>query len=146
VSDKPIEDALGEGISRRRMLKRIGAGAAIAWTAPVLTSIRTPAFAQGAYPCPGTDWNCGDPIQECGTPVPGTICVCDVNTEGDTVCWNDFSCGDPRATTCASSSDCTDPSFPNCVTTCCGQTCGPNCGTAQAKVGSKMAGKTAAGR
>ncbi len=34
-----------EGISRRRMLKRIGAGAAIAWSAPVLTSFRAPAFA-----------------------------------------------------------------------------------------------------
>src|SRR5919198_2408894 len=38
------------------MLKRIGAGAAIAWTAPVLTSMRTPAFAQsgcGPEPCTG---------------------------------------------------------------------------------------------
>ena len=40
-------DVPEEGVSRRRMLKRIGAGAAVAWTAPILTSIRTPAFAQG---------------------------------------------------------------------------------------------------
>jgi len=39
------------GISRRRMLKRIGAGAAVAWSAPVLTSLRTPAFAQGSPVC-----------------------------------------------------------------------------------------------
>jgi hypothetical protein len=38
-------------ISRRAMLKRIGAGAAIAWSAPVLSSFRTPAFAQ--YPTVG---------------------------------------------------------------------------------------------
>jgi hypothetical protein len=42
-----------ESISRRRMLKRIGAGAAVAWTAPVLTSIRTPAFAA----TPACDWS-----------------------------------------------------------------------------------------
>src|SRR2546428_9685181 len=38
-------------VSRRRMLKRIGAGAAVAWTVPVLTSMRAPAFAQGSAPC-----------------------------------------------------------------------------------------------
>jgi hypothetical protein len=38
------------GISRRRMIKRIGAGAAVAWTAPVLMSVRVPAFAQSP-PC-----------------------------------------------------------------------------------------------
>jgi hypothetical protein len=43
------EDLQGAGgISRRRMLKRIGAGAAVAWTAPIITSVRTPAWAQ--YP------------------------------------------------------------------------------------------------
>ena len=41
------EDLQGAGgISRRRMLKRIGAGAAVAWTAPIITSVRVPAFAQ----------------------------------------------------------------------------------------------------
>jgi hypothetical protein len=37
-------------VSRRRMLKRIAAGAAVGWSAPVLSSVRTPAFAQ--YPPP----------------------------------------------------------------------------------------------
>jgi len=49
---EPVEPS--EGISRRRMLKRIGVGAAIAWTAPVLTSIHTPAFAASLGPC---DWS-----------------------------------------------------------------------------------------
>ena len=35
-----------ERISRRRILKRIGGGAVIAWSAPVLTSIRAPAYAE----------------------------------------------------------------------------------------------------
>src|SRR5438067_767610 len=39
------------------MLKRIGAGAAIAWAAPVVTSLHTPAFAQ--YECQG---QCGGGI------------------------------------------------------------------------------------
>jgi hypothetical protein len=39
-----------EGISRRRALKRIGAGAAIAWSAPIITTMRTSAFAQSAPP------------------------------------------------------------------------------------------------
>jgi hypothetical protein len=33
-------------IPRRKALKRLGAGAALAWTAPILTSLRVPAFAQ----------------------------------------------------------------------------------------------------
>src|SRR5207249_650607 len=32
-------------ISRRHLVKRIGAGAAVAWTAPVLLSLKVPAFA-----------------------------------------------------------------------------------------------------
>lgn len=42
------EELQAGGVSRRKMLKRIGAGAAVAWTAPIITSVRTPAWAQ--YP------------------------------------------------------------------------------------------------
>jgi CHRD domain len=34
------------GVSRRKMLQRIGAGVAVAWTAPIITSLKVPAFAQ----------------------------------------------------------------------------------------------------
>src|SRR6266508_1976272 len=37
-------------ISRRRMLKRIGVGTAVVWTVPVISSIRTTAFAASG-PC-----------------------------------------------------------------------------------------------
>jgi CHRD domain-containing protein len=47
----PEEPQVAGGVSRRRMLKRIGAGAAVAWTAPILTSVRTPAFAQASPSC-----------------------------------------------------------------------------------------------
>ena len=42
----PEEPQGAGGISRRRMLRRMGAGVAIAWTAPILTSVRVPAYAQ----------------------------------------------------------------------------------------------------
>ena len=42
----PEEPQGAGGISRRRMLKRVGAGVAVAWTAPILTSVRVPAYAQ----------------------------------------------------------------------------------------------------
>ena len=126
------EGAERHGISRRRMLKRIGAGAAVAWTAPVLTSIRTPAFAQypgacaGSEECPGRDW------------------ACDTNTEGQALCWNDYFCSDPRAHACSSSADCTDPIYSQCASTCCGTTCVPCCGT-MSRVRQRT-GKRASGR
>jgi hypothetical protein len=48
-----MDELAHKGVSRWSALKRIGAGAAIAWTASVLTSIRTPAFAQTAVCAPG---------------------------------------------------------------------------------------------
>lgn len=42
----PEESQGAGGISRRKMLKRVGAGAAVAWTAPILTSVSVPAYAQ----------------------------------------------------------------------------------------------------
>jgi hypothetical protein len=47
-------------ISRRSMLRRLGAASAVAWTAPVITSIRVPAFAQasggGGFPYGSCGW------------------------------------------------------------------------------------------
>lgn len=40
--DIPVDT---NAISRRRLIKRIGAGAAVAWTAPVLLSVKVPAYA-----------------------------------------------------------------------------------------------------
>jgi hypothetical protein len=50
VAVAPIEPSElpsdANAISRRRLIKRLGAGAAVAWSAPVLLSVRTPAFSQ----------------------------------------------------------------------------------------------------
>jgi hypothetical protein len=45
MSDEPIV-----GFDRREFLKKAGIGGAIAWTTPVLSSIRTPALAQTGTP------------------------------------------------------------------------------------------------
>jgi hypothetical protein len=121
---------LSDGVSRRRMLKRIGAGAAVAWTAPVLSSIRTPAFAQTSNQC--------DPGQTCD-PCP-VIQACHGNS--DCQCWASSTdqggacvctafvanCGDTPL--CPGGQPECDKQLPGstCVQTCCGQICTPACG------------------
>lgn len=121
-SDLPTSDL---GISRRRMLKRIGAGAAVAWSAPVLTSIRTPAFAQynGPSPCdPGNPCdlntpcnfaipcNNGNPSCNCWVLADRSACHCSIID----ACSNHPPCG--------SNADCPSD-MPFCVENCCGRLC-----------------------
>jgi hypothetical protein len=118
------------GLSRRHALKRIGIAGAVAWTAPVLSSIRTPAFAQSPPGC--APWECGDPIVECGSGCGGfPLCVCDVDVEGNSFCWDDYSC-DPLcgAIPCSTSLECAAIGSGNwrCITSCCGTSCAPPCG------------------
>jgi hypothetical protein len=100
-------------ISRRRMLKRVGAGAAVAWTAPVLTSIRTPAFAQsGACPNGCADILCFTEEQfKCND---DATCICTRTTENDCFC-GDGRCSCDSYSACRSSADC--PSGQKCA--CC---------------------------
>jgi len=89
-------------ISRRRMLKRIGAGAAVAWTVPIMSSIGTPAFAaSGACGCPPYD--CTNP-QTC----PNGICGCAPHHGGGgCVCFLAGFCNVPgNGDICASDADC----------------------------------------
>jgi hypothetical protein len=44
------EEAGRKGFTRRDLLKRGAVAGAIAWSAPVILSLRTPAFAQGSPP------------------------------------------------------------------------------------------------
>ena len=120
-------DERKDGISRRRMLTRIGAGAAVAWSAPVLMSIRTPAFGQGspvcAPGCPQCDFgeDCGPNCQCAGIPIE---CFC---SDGG-ACGEDFSI-------CETDADCeqyTGPGsrcapcvpFPECMESSCWSPCG----------------------
>lgn len=119
-----------DSISRRRLLKRIGAGAAIAWTAPVLTSLRTPAFGQATPICTDQDFVCDDPdsFVLCGTGNNDLDCFCEKGSGGQTICANDLFCDDARA--CASDGEC-PPDWICASNTCCpGGVCLPPCGQA----------------
>ncbi len=85
------------GITRRKMLKRMGAGAAVAWTVPVLTSIRTPAFAQASGVCAG-GCDCGTPSPCCGAPGGEYFC----HPVGGGKCFCSYIPGVP----CLSNADC----------------------------------------
>jgi hypothetical protein len=117
-----------EGISRRRMIKRIGAGAAVAWTAPILTTVRTPAFAQNIERCSAEDCGCSDP---CNFAIPcqgNPTCNCWVHASSR-VCVCQFfvgSCGDFGLCPGGSDTECAEGMC--CVDTCCGFTCAPACG------------------
>jgi hypothetical protein len=117
-----------EGISRRRMLKRIGAGAAVAWSAPVVTSLASPAFAQTptCTECAG-DFCFGQTI--CGSDDFGDCpCAQIVGNEANCFCYGDDFC--LNRTQCSQQSDCPDGQV--CVHTCCdaefGPVCFPACG------------------
>ncbi|MGH2787936.1 MAG: hypothetical protein ACRDJV_08500 [Actinomycetota bacterium] len=67
-------------IPRRKLLKRIGAGAAIVWSAPVLTSLTAPALAQNYGGLCRTCGCLGDPSNlECGSnPLLDCNCILSV--------------------------------------------------------------------
>jgi hypothetical protein len=140
-----------EPISRRRMLKRIAGGAAVAWSAPILTSLSTPAFAQYAcagqcapcFACSGGNCAAHPGAQYCAGP-PGTcgpdVCLCSQTAEGDCFCGDNGT--PPPPIDCVASADC--PGGWRCMTICGpgqgpeARNCDPNrkacvapCGTAQ---------------
>jgi hypothetical protein len=124
------EERIGNEISRRRMLKRIGAGAAIAWTAPVLTSLRSPAFGQRYVACtaPCTacfSTGCPPASSECGQIEGGPICLCSTTTEGGCFCGGDIACA--GTSNCTSSANC--PAGWACMSVCCLGCGGPGEGT-----------------
>ena len=128
--EEPRIDVSEDGIPRRKMLKRIGAGAAVAWTAPILTSIRAPAFAQSPRnpcppeSCPGNPCQSGACTQDLGCFIHGP------DTEGNSHCYQNIFCS--CVSPCSSSADCGPGQFcqPNtgcgaggvCLD-CCGQGC-----------------------
>ena len=131
MSDDHIDDVeegmAGRRISRRRMLQNIGVASAVAWTAPIVTSIGSKAFAAGSSTCQGNDWSCGQELIICGNGGDLGLCVCDLNENGSPVCWADYLCGSQYAKACTSNADCANTPYPVCLQTCCGQTCAPLC-------------------
>jgi len=135
-----MDDAQPTPVSRRRMLKRIGAGAAVAWSAPILTSMRVPAFAQYGGNCEPAKQFCGPPDPRCG--VPGVACplpngcavgACTLQLDNSCLCWDFAVCTSPNPI-CQSDADC-GPGFkcgpvdPSCMNLCAGNRgCFHQCG------------------
>jgi hypothetical protein len=103
-----MDDKQIDGISRRRLLKRLGAGATVAWSVPVLMSIRTPVYAQASPTCQPMD--CLKP-QTCGSdsacPLPPEcqFGYCTLMTDGSCLCWSLGFC-DPENVACETDADC----------------------------------------
>ena len=124
--------------SRRSLLKKIGAGGAMVWAAPMVTSASP--VGGGLSACPAVDWICGGPLVFCTNPGPPIgICVCDLDAEGNPFCFNDASCG--ALPVCVTSGDCA-PGWRCIEDSCCGvPVCAPPCGTAAAVMaGPKLSG------
>ena len=137
------EEPTVQRISRRKALKRIGvAGAAMAWSAPLVSSLRTPAFAQAGSPrCGETCTTCytSGTSSVCGTDVGGD-CLCSVTTEGDCFCATNLFTDE---LTCADSNDCSGGR--RCLNIfnygCAGNACLDPCGgTARAATTARTAG------
>jgi hypothetical protein len=105
TTGEPAASPSGEDISRRRILKRIGVGAAVAWSAPILTSIKVPAFAQSFGPCREDcpPFDCENPEYCFG----GCRCYPPRNG-GPCVCGSAGVCGDPGHSdpVCSTDADC----------------------------------------
>jgi hypothetical protein len=91
-----MDDQLSSGISRRSALKRIGTGAAIVWTAPVLMSINSSASAASVVSGLGCT-----PGEFCGK---GDPCRCYEIVEGGTICSPGRRC--TCGSNCTTSADC----------------------------------------
>jgi hypothetical protein len=93
VGEEVGMDSLGQRgadrVSRRSALKRLGAGAALAWTSPIMMSVRTPAFAQASGPgiCSCAPYDCHNP-----PPCPISSCSfdhCVQKVNGECACGFD---------------------------------------------------------
>ena len=71
--DPPELPSDKSAISRRRLIKRLGAGAAVAWAAPVLMSVKVPAFSQSPSCHIATKMDGSQETPPVPTPATGTF-------------------------------------------------------------------------
>jgi hypothetical protein len=85
-----------QGLSRRDVLKRAAVAGVVAWSAPVISSLRTPAFAQYGG-CEAPSCNFGEPC-DCGACAARPVldpCLCSALgfcTSDTPVCQTDADC------------------------------------------------------
>lgn len=127
------EEEVKSSISRRRIMKRAGVGAAIVWSAPVLSSLGSAAHAQTPPP-DGEACDC-DVQQPCNMAIPcqgSNLCNCWVRFDR-TGCF----CGPFDACInhepCGPNGSC--PSGQVCISNCCGDLCYAPCGAGAESAG-----------
>ena len=127
-----MEEESTSRVSRRRLLKRLGMGTAVAWLAPVVTSLGSKAFAQECCSCVDggsctCNWTCGGTLEQCGSgcgPLGAAYCSRDV--DGNCFCWENSFCSE--VSDCTQNSDC-PPGYACIPGTCCiTSKCLPACG------------------
>jgi hypothetical protein len=130
-------EATEGGPSRRQLIKGAAVGSALVWTAPVLSSVTSPAAAASAADC-GQGWACADggAATVCGQSAQGN-CLCYAETApgtgktGDSFCGQDFFCN-AAGPTCNPDGSC--PPGYQCQSGCCGENiCAPLCDTVLAR-------------
>ena len=119
-----MDENSNRSVSRRAVIKKIGAGAAIVWSAPVLTSLSSSAFAQGTSPicseCPPT--HCAG-LDSCGE---GCVCAPTVTSSCECL-FSTGRCVD-ACSECSTTERCVDLTCSNqCPTSFVG--CFPLCGS-----------------
>lgn len=126
------EERTASKITRRRLIKRLGVGTAVAWLTPVVTTLGSKAIAGGCCQCTeeGTcncDWTCGGIITQCGQGCgPLGDAYCSRDTDGVCFCWENSFCSE--VSDCTQNSDC-PPGYACIPGTCCVTSkCLPACG------------------
>jgi len=123
--DEFTEGTSSEGISRRTVIKRAGVVGAVAWTAPVLSSLGAKAFAGTPVECAGCD-----PQEPCTGQTPcGDTCTC-LAEEGTGACFCHEISSCSALQTCSGPGQC--PRGFVCARSCCDNfgfppLCIPNC-------------------
>jgi hypothetical protein len=108
----PRDDMATSGsVSRRQIIKRVGTGTALVWSAPALMSIAAPAFAQASPSCRlltagicsgSPDLTC----DEAGCPPMSSTCVCGRTLDGSCFCASGGLCRTTDPPICQSDADC----------------------------------------
>jgi hypothetical protein len=121
-----MDEVSASRISRRRLIKRLGVGAAVAGLTPIVTSLGGRAEA-GCCVCVEEgctcEWVCGEVIMQCGQgcgPLGDAYCSHDV--EQNCFCWENAFCSELQD--CEQNSDC-PPGWGCIPNTCCGDS--PKC-------------------
>jgi hypothetical protein len=106
------DDRTAGSVSRRRMLKRLGATGALMWSVPALTSISAPAYAQASPQCGLlTGGSCGpgspDPrCNEAGCPPLSPNCWCGRMLDGSCFCTSGGVCNPTGSPICEIDAHC----------------------------------------